>query len=109
MKEQEKVPILPEHAEPQRREKSRISRSARIFVGLVFLACVARYTHLSCFNPEPFYGQNPAFLIEAENGAVASENERCSLIGVQALKDGGNAVDAAVAATLCSGVVNMFS
>ncbi|KAI0076121.1 gamma-glutamyltranspeptidase [Panus rudis PR-1116 ss-1] len=53
--------------------------------------------------------RNPAYLIKARNGAVASENEICSKIGVQTLKDGGNAVDAAVSTTLCIGVANMFS
>ncbi|KAJ7594138.1 gamma-glutamyltranspeptidase [Mycena floridula] len=52
---------------------------------------------------------NPAVLIEAKHGAVATENKRCSDIGVAALKAGGNAVDAAIAANLCIGVVNMFS
>ncbi|KAI9509410.1 gamma-glutamyltranspeptidase-domain-containing protein [Russula earlei] len=53
--------------------------------------------------------RNPAYLIKAEHGAVASENEVCSTLGVQVLKEGGNAVDAAVATTFCIGVVNMFS
>lgn len=53
--------------------------------------------------------RNPSFLIRARNGAVASENKRCSDIGVDVLKDGGNAVDAAIASTFCIGVVNMFS
>ncbi|PPQ67291.1 hypothetical protein CVT25_005875 [Psilocybe cyanescens] len=53
--------------------------------------------------------RNPAYLIQAHHGAVASENKRCSDIGVDILKDGGNAVDAAIAATFCIGVVNMFS
>lgn len=53
--------------------------------------------------------RNPAHLIEAEHGAVASENELCSQTGIKVLKDGGNAVDAAIAATLCIGVTNMFS
>lgn len=53
--------------------------------------------------------RNPAYLIEAKHGAVASENVRCSNIGVQVMKDGGNAVDAMVAAIFCTGVVNMFS
>ncbi|KAG6883949.1 hypothetical protein C0992_007377, partial [Termitomyces sp. T32_za158] len=52
---------------------------------------------------------NPAYLIEAEHGAVASENKRCSDVGVQILQDGGNAVDAAIGSTFCAGVVNMFS
>lgn len=51
---------------------------------------------------------NPAYLVHARHGAVATENILCSDIGVDVLKDGGNAVDASVAATLCIGVVNMF-
>jgi gamma-glutamyltranspeptidase / glutathione hydrolase / leukotriene-C4 hydrolase len=50
-----------------------------------------------------------AYLIEAQHGAVASENELCSKIGVEILKEGGNAVDSAVGTTFCIGVVNMFS
>jgi hypothetical protein len=53
--------------------------------------------------------RNPAYLIEAKHGAVASENKRCSKIGVDVMKEGGNAVDAAIATTFCVGVVNMFS
>ncbi|KAF9531606.1 gamma-glutamyltranspeptidase [Crepidotus variabilis] len=53
--------------------------------------------------------RNPSYLIRAYNGAVASENKRCSDIGVDIMKFGGNAVDAAIAATFCTGVVNMFS
>ncbi|KAJ8514465.1 hypothetical protein ONZ45_g8022 [Pleurotus djamor] len=52
---------------------------------------------------------NPAYLITARHGAVASENKICSNIGVETLKRGGNAVDAAIATTFCIGVVNMFS
>ena len=53
--------------------------------------------------------RNPAYLIKAKSGAVASENIQCSEIGVDAMKDGGNAIDAIVATTFCIGVVNMFS
>ena len=53
--------------------------------------------------------RNPAYPIKAEHGAVASENNLCSKLGVQILKDGGNAVDSAVGTTFCIGVVNMFS
>lgn len=53
--------------------------------------------------------RNPAYLIQAHRGAVAAENELCSNMGVDTLRQGGNAVDAAISATLCTGVVNMFS
>ncbi|KAF8234461.1 gamma-glutamyltranspeptidase [Tricholoma matsutake] len=53
--------------------------------------------------------RNPAYLVKAKHGAVASENKRCSDIGVDVLKDGGNAIDAAISVTFCVGVVNMFS
>lgn len=53
--------------------------------------------------------RNPAYLIKAEHAAVASEDSLCSNLGVQILKDGGNAVDSAVGTTFCIGVVNMFS
>jgi len=53
--------------------------------------------------------RNPAYLIKAKHGAVASENKRCSVVGVDVMKEGGNAVDAAIATTFCVGVVNMFS
>ena len=62
----------------------------------------------SVYSSEPVY-RNPAYLIKAKSGAVASENIVCSDLGVDIMKEGGNAVDAAVATTFCIGVVNMFS
>lgn len=68
------------------------------------------FSLLSKAADEVNYGpRNPAYPIEVEHGAVASENGLCSKIGVEILKEGGNAVDAAVATTFCIGVVNMFS
>ncbi|KAF8491258.1 gamma-glutamyltranspeptidase [Gautieria morchelliformis] len=52
---------------------------------------------------------NPAYLVHARHGAAATENVLCSEIAVDVLKDGGNAVDASIAATLCVGVVSMYS
>ena len=47
-------------------------------------------------------------LVKARHGAVASQNKQCSEVGVDVLKRGGNAVDAAVSTVFCIGVVNMF-
>ena len=91
-------------------------------------------THL----PPPGKGtRNPSYLVTGWNGAVASEEQRCSQIGVDGasrspslslslaraplfleltsilplavLRENGTAVDAAIATALCVGVVNSFS
>lgn len=41
-------------------------------------------------------------------GAVASENRICSKIGIDLLKDGGNAADALVGTVFCVGVIGMY-
>ena len=46
---------------------------------------------------------------KGREGAVATDDERCSKAGVRVLENGGNAVDAAVASLLCLGVVNFQS
>lgn len=48
-------------------------------------------------------------VIKAHRGAVAADDGRCSRIGSDVLKDGGHAVDAAVATALCLGVVSPAS
>lgn len=47
--------------------------------------------------------------IKGTNGAVATEHRQCSDIGVDILKNGGNAVDAAIASALCVGTLDSFS
>ena len=59
---------------------------------------VPDYTKL----PPPKPGlRNPSYLARGRHGAVATEAEVCSQIGVDVLKDGGKAIDAAIAGALC--------
>lgn len=44
-------------------------------------------------------------IVESEKGVVAADDGRCSEIGASMLRQGGHAVDAAVATALCLGVV----
>lgn len=48
-------------------------------------------------------------VIYARHGAVATDDGRCSKIGMTVLREGGHAVDASVAAALCLGVVSPAS
>lgn len=41
-------------------------------------------------------------------GAVACESSICSKIGIDILRQGGNAADALIASTLCVGVIGMY-
>ncbi|KAJ3309835.1 hypothetical protein HDV04_005614 [Boothiomyces sp. JEL0838] len=43
------------------------------------------------------------------NGVVATEHELCSEVGVNVLKDGGSAIDSAVATCICIGTVNFYA
>ncbi|KAF7683204.1 Glutathione hydrolase proenzyme 2 [Astathelohania contejeani] len=43
------------------------------------------------------------------NGAVSTEVPLCSSLGVDILRKGGNAMDAAVASSICVGIINSFS
>ncbi|KAI0793219.1 gamma-glutamyltranspeptidase [Abortiporus biennis] len=96
--------------------KSKLTQRSRRFILLALFSlcyfvgsCIFDHHHHHIRILSHSNSRNPAYLIKAKHGAVASENEICSNIGVNTLKAGGNAVDAAVSTTLCIGVANMFS
>lgn len=61
-------------------------------------------------NANPVPPGNGLFTREAPDhlGAVASESDICSRIGIDILSKGGNAADAHVGTTFCIGVVAMY-
>ncbi|KAG0367486.1 gamma-glutamyltranspeptidase [Gamsiella multidivaricata] len=93
--------VLPEHA-----RKTIIVMLISISGILVILLAV---TLVFKVGSAPIIEKNPPVLIKAKYGAVAAEEIHCSEIGVEVLKEGGNAVDAAIASCLCIGTVNSFS
>ncbi|XP_058786950.1 glutathione hydrolase 1-like [Vicia villosa] len=73
-----------------------------VIAGFLFvsnLVCVSSLNHTKTRNE----------VIIAHHGAVATDDRRCSKIGMDAIVEGGHAVDAAVAASLCLGVVGPAS
>ncbi|KAK6123448.1 hypothetical protein DH2020_042813 [Rehmannia glutinosa] len=69
---------------------------AILFLPLLFSAFVLKSGHASSRGER----------VEADQGVVATDETECSKIGKNVLYRGGHAVDAAVAATLCIGVVS---
>lgn len=61
--------------------------------------------HTAMKHPPDAPGDGGAF----KKYAVSTEAPVCSDVGVKIMKRGGNAMDAAVASTICVGVVNAFS
>ncbi|KAF8984353.1 hypothetical protein BGZ46_008220 [Entomortierella lignicola] len=106
---------IPNSNSSKRSAKASLSGNARknIIVSLTsisgVLLIILAVALVKKIGSAPIVEKNTPSLIKAKNGAVATEEIHCSEIGVQVLKDGGNAVDAAVASCLCIGTVNMFS
>ncbi|CAK7337898.1 unnamed protein product [Dovyalis caffra] len=67
---------------------------------LFFLVPAASSLHDRQSGPTKFRHQE----VVARHGAVATDYGRCSRIGIVVLREGGHAIDAAVAAALCLGV-----
>ena len=64
--------------------------------------------HPTSSAPYGYPTGSPPKLEAGHLGAVASESEICSHIGIELLKQGGNAADALVGTVACVGVVGMY-
>lgn len=76
---------------------------------IVFLVVINLATASSLNSDTNGHKSHRNEVIIANHGAVATDDRRCSKIGMDALRGGGHAVDAAVAAALCLGVVSPAS
>ncbi|XP_048335232.2 glutathione hydrolase 1 isoform X1 [Ziziphus jujuba] len=76
-------------------------------IAIFFLSLLLLTSSLDAASADSQKNRNE--VIVAQNGAVATDDGRCSRIGMNVLREGGHAVDAAVAASLCLGVVNQGS
>lgn len=85
--------------------------------GLIFLVSAA-FSTVSGSRVRPRTGTQQQPLLVSDHGsqkhlqdhlgAVASENSICSQIGIDLLKEGGNAADALVGTVFCVGVIGMY-
>ncbi|KAI3492103.1 hypothetical protein L1887_43392 [Cichorium endivia] len=122
----ERSPLLP-HPAPAQSAKPRLARNPILVLLAIFAFAVAMSVVLKTLlgefddasdgdgdtghppGTDPRGRRHPAVLATGSKAGVATENQLCSQIGLDVLIEHGTAVDAAVASTLCVGVLNMFS
>ncbi|CDK26296.1 unnamed protein product [Kuraishia capsulata CBS 1993] len=91
--------------------------AALLTLGILSLVCYGHGRSFKKHPPEyripdlgsPTWSPSLEQLVIAENGTVASDVKVCSQMGVDILKRGGFAADAAVTVALCIGTINSMS
>ncbi|KAF7819737.1 glutathione hydrolase 3 [Senna tora] len=111
MKQSMESPLLAAHGLPTNNNKWRTI----LFFLLAFLAYTCQFYFVRgnmYFWPQSHdkgMNGNRKDVIESELGVVAADDRRCSEVGASMLRQGGHAVDAAVATSSCLGVVHATS
>ncbi|KAL0097349.1 gamma-glutamyltransferase [Phycomyces blakesleeanus] len=93
------------------KRKSWMERNSIKYAAITFVILVTGSLFLWSTPSNPNKGQEEfkGRLVTGYQGAVAVEAEECSDVGIQVLKDGGNAVDSSIASALCIGVIDSFA
>ncbi|KAI8990052.1 gamma-glutamyltransferase [Pilobolus umbonatus] len=93
--------LLNPHKQPTRQRNAAIITMISLIIGC-FIYSFLPLTYLISDEDIPH-------LVVGNEGAVAVELKECSDAGLEILKQGGNAIDSAIASALCIGVVNSFA
>ncbi|EEF48141.1 glutathione hydrolase 3 [Ricinus communis] len=115
-RESAEFPLLGSNVSSSNEEKKKIWRSRALcfFLGLLILSSLTvkfggdltSWLLKNGNTHDEWLKVNEAEIIQSEQGVVAADDGRCSEIGASMLREGGHAVDAAVATALCVGVIN---
>ncbi|KAJ3121964.1 hypothetical protein HK098_003256 [Nowakowskiella sp. JEL0407] len=92
-----------ERANTNGEDSSNQYNSSGLLFAVIFIPIFIKFSHPPNSLPPSLY---TSFFTTA---GVSSENIICSQVGSNILKDGGSAVDAVIAASICIGVTNMYS
>lgn len=80
---------------------------------VISLACIWTFSNPNCIgdflDTKGQFQEEKSEVIGVEHGVVAADDECYYDIGTDVLREGGHAVDAAVATSLCLAVVNPMS
>lgn len=106
---EEGIPLLDRKGSIQNTERRLRHRCLLFGVVLLVVVLAAAVAVTVSAVVGVYYNNNPNQPFLYHHAAVAADAPQCSVVGVDILRKGGTAVDAAAASVLCLGVVNLHS